>query len=78
MKTVLLAAIASLFLAFAAHAASLPVQVDTDGATCTKSGVASRVAFGLPDGPECCSQQLRCTQFLSTTTIELARTQHRT
>ena len=78
MRIAVIAGVGSLILVFAAHAEGLNGGANADAACASTTMTAHKIAYSLPQGPECCGQQLRCTQFLSTTTIERLRIAHRT
>ncbi len=89
MKTVLLAAASSLFLAFAAHAADAPPAPDTQpvvtqtlpslsasGNACIDGATVSRTAYATDDDAE--ADTGTCSQFLSTQTLVQPRSEGRT
>lgn len=74
MRTALLTGGAALLFAFAAHASSLYAPIHRQNALCATFGPAySHVSVVLPAQPLCCPEIASCTQYLSTSKIELTR-----
>jgi hypothetical protein len=74
MRIAMAVAAATLIIAFAAHAEDYhpPVNMGLPGCA-VSSDFMRRTAYVLGSGPQCCSREIRCTQFLSTNIIRLPR-----
>lgn len=79
MKTALLTGTAIMLMAFAAQASDLYAPIHRQNARCGASGATlSHVSVTMASVPMCCPDPASCTQYLSTTKIELPRMDHRT
>lgn len=71
MKIALMTAVATLALAFSAHAVEYRTPVTKQLYTCATTGVSRVAATNVPSPTPapCCDGQLKCAQYLSTTGI---------
>lgn len=79
MRAALFTGAASMLLTFAAHASVLYAPIHRENAPCgSSSATLSQVSATSARVLMCCPDPAGCTQYLSTTKIELPRMDHRT
>ncbi len=79
MRIALLTGAAVMLLGFSAQASDLYAPIHRQNARCGEAGATlSRISATRPIQPMCCPDPSKCTQYLSTTKIELPRGDLRT
>lgn len=80
MRIVLMTGAATVLLAFAAQASDLYAPIQRENARCGAAAGAAlfHIAAGLPSQSPCCPDLAKCTQYLSTTRIQLPHVKQRT
>ncbi len=74
MRMALLTGGATFLFAFAAHPYSLYAPIHRQNALCATVGLTySHISVTLPAAPLCCPEVANCTQYLSTSKIDLPR-----